>query len=72
MKYVYMQFARPTDATGVEVTLDTIDPNGNYLHIGNTTSDASGMYSYQWTPEIPGKYTVIATFAGTDSYYASL
>jgi hypothetical protein len=71
MKYVYMQFARPTNATGVEVTLDTIDPNGNYIHIGDTTTDPSGMYSLQWTPEVPGKYTVIATFAGTASYYAS-
>ena len=30
-----------------------------------TTSDASGFYSYQWTPDITGKYTVIATFGGT-------
>jgi len=71
MKYVYMQFARPTNASGVEVTLDAIDPNGNYIHIGDSTSDASGMYSLQWTPEIPGKYNIIATFAGTASYYAS-
>ncbi len=71
MKYVYMQFARPSNATGVEVTLDTIDPNGNFVHIGNATTDSSGMYSLQWTPEILGKYTVIATFAGTASYYAS-
>jgi hypothetical protein len=71
MKYVYMQFARPTSASGVEVTLDAIDPNGNWIPIGNSTSDSSGMYSLQWTPEIPGKYTIIATFAGTASYYAS-
>ena len=54
--------ARPTNAGGVEVSLDTIDPNGNFMHIGNTTSDSSGAFSYQWVPEIPGKYTVIATF----------
>jgi hypothetical protein len=24
-----------------------------------------------WTPDIPGKYTVVATFAGSNSYYAS-
>jgi len=71
MKYVYMQFARPTNANGIEITLDAIDPNGNYIHIGNTTSDASGMYSLQWTPEITGKYTIISSFAGTASYYAS-
>jgi outer membrane protein assembly factor BamB len=71
MEYVYMQKPRPTNATGVEVTLDTIDPNGNWIHIGTATSDASGMFSYQWTPEVPGKYTVIATFAGTNSYWPS-
>ncbi len=72
MKYVYMQFARPTNATGVDVSLDTVDPNGNYIHIGNTTTDSTGMFSYQWVPEIPGKYTVIATFPGSSAYYSSL
>jgi hypothetical protein len=55
----------------VPVTIDIIDPNGNYRHIGNTTSDTSGAYSYQWTPDIEGKYTVIATFEGSKSYYGS-
>ena len=73
MKYVYMQFARPTNATGVPISLDTIDPNGNFIHIGDTTSDQSGTYSYRWVPpsEIPGKYTIIATFAGSKSYWPS-
>jgi len=73
MKYVYMQFTRPANATGVAVSLDTIDPNGNFIHIGNTTSDQSGMFSYRWVPpaDIPGKYTIIATFAGSKSYWPS-
>jgi hypothetical protein len=73
MKYVYMQFDRPTEATGVLITLDAIDPNGNFIHIGETTSDASGMFSFRWVPpsEIPGHYTVIATFAGSKSYWPS-
>jgi len=71
MEYVYMQMPKPTDATGVEVTLDAIDPNNNFVHIGTVTSDASGFYSYQWTPDVPGKYTVIATFAGSKSYWPS-
>ncbi len=25
----------------------------------------------EWMPDIPGKYTVIATFAGSEAYYAS-
>ncbi len=62
MEYVYMQKPRPTEATGVPVIIDVLDANGNYRNIGNTTSDANGFYSLQWTPDIPGKFTVIATF----------
>jgi outer membrane protein assembly factor BamB len=71
MKYVYAQFPRPTDTTGVPVTLSVIDANGNYRDIGTTTSDADGFYSFNWTPDISGKYTVYASFAGSASYYPS-
>ena len=72
MKYVYLNFQRPATATGVEVTLDAIDPNNNFVHLGTTTSDSSGLYSFAWTtPDIPGKYTIIATFGGSGAYYAS-
>jgi hypothetical protein len=72
MEYVYMQKPRPPNATGVEVSLDAIDPNGNFVHLGTATSDASGLFSLAWkTPDVPGKYTVIASFTGTNSYYGS-
>jgi outer membrane protein assembly factor BamB len=71
MEYLYMQQAMPTNAKGVEVTLDTIDPNGNFVHIGTVTSDLTGAYGYMFTPEVPGKYTIIATFAGSESYGSS-
>jgi hypothetical protein len=71
MLYVYKQFPRPMNAKGVEVTLDVFDSNGNYRTIGTTTSDASGVFSFVWKPDISGKYTVIATFAGSKSYYPS-
>ena len=72
MSYLYMQFERPKNATGVPVSIDTIDPNGNYIHIGDTTSDSSGTFSYRWVPpDIPGQYTIIATFAGSNSYWPS-
>jgi hypothetical protein len=71
MRYVYMQFAKPSNATGVEVSIDVIDSNGNYRNIGTTTSDSSGDFSFAWKPDISGKYTVIATFAGSKSYYPS-
>ncbi|HLN88851.1 MAG TPA: PQQ-binding-like beta-propeller repeat protein, partial [Candidatus Binatia bacterium] len=71
MEYVYMQKPMPTDTTGVTVTLSVIDSNGNFRQIGSSTSDTSGSFSYQWQPDIPGKYTVIADFAGSESYYPS-
>jgi hypothetical protein len=71
MEYVYMQQPRPTNATGVPVMIDVIDANGNYRNIGNVTSDSSGTFSLTWQPDIPGQYTVIATFAGSNSYWPS-
>jgi outer membrane protein assembly factor BamB len=71
MKYVYAQFPYPTTATGVPVSIDVIDSNGNYRNIGTTTSDSSGMFTYTWTPDIVGSYTVIATFEGSESYWPS-
>jgi outer membrane protein assembly factor BamB len=71
MEALYMQQPKPNNATGVPVTLSVIDSNGNYRTIGTTTSDASGMYTYTWTPDIAGDYTVIASFAGSESYYGS-
>ena len=71
MEYVYMQKPKPTDATGVQVSINVIDANGNNRNIGMATSDSSGAFSFQWTPDIQGKYTVIATFAGSQSYYPS-
>jgi hypothetical protein len=71
MATVYEQQPMPTDMTGVPVTLTAIDPNGNFVTLGTTTSDASGFYSIAWTPPIPGHYTITATFAGSGAYYAS-
>ena len=71
MLYVYKQFTMPASATGVDVQLSVVDANGNFRNIGTATTDMSGTYGLQWTPDIPGKYTVIATFAGSGAYYAS-
>jgi len=71
MQYMFMEQGYPEDAKGVEVTLDAIDPNGNFVHIGRVTSDLSGFYSLMWEPENEGKYTIIATFEGSESYWAS-
>jgi hypothetical protein len=75
MQFVYMQQPCPTNVTGVPVTISAIDPNGNYVTLGNTISDASGLYSFTVdTSQLgagPGKYTIIATFAGSNGYWPS-
>jgi hypothetical protein len=70
MEYVYMQKPRPTNTTGVQVTLSVLDSNGNYRTIGTATTN-DGYFSYNWVPDIPGQYTVYASFAGTESYWQS-
>ena len=71
MEYVYMQKPKPTDVTGVTVELFVTDANNNYRSIGTTTTDSNGFYSYQWIPDISGKYVVYAKFAGSESYWPS-
>jgi hypothetical protein len=71
MEYVYMQQPKPTNATGVDAVITVVDPNGNCYDVGTATSDASGAYALAFKPEVPGQYTVIATFQGTGSYYGS-
>ena len=70
MEYVYMQKPRPTNTTGVEVTISVVDANGNYREIGITTT-VDGTFALNWKPDIEGQYTVYATFAGTESYWPS-
>lgn len=71
MGYVYQQKPLPSTFTGVDITIDVIDSNGNYRNIGTATTDASGTYSLRWVPDIEGKYTVKATFHGTKGYWPS-
>jgi hypothetical protein len=71
MEYVYMQQPMPTDVKGVPITISVLDSNGNYRQIGTTTSDGSGMFTFTWTPDIPGDFTVVASFEGSESYWPS-
>ena len=71
MQYLYLQYPKPTNATGVPVSLTYIDPNGNSYPVGSTVSDINGHYAYKFAPTLPGLYTVIATFGGSGSYYSS-
>jgi hypothetical protein len=75
MDYLHMQNATllnaPPMPNGVPVTIDAIDPSGNYVHIGDVTSDFSGLFKMQWTPDEEGEYTIVAGFSGSDSYWSS-
>jgi hypothetical protein len=71
MSYVYQQQPKPTNFTGVQVTISVLDSNGNYRTIGTTTTDSAGLYSLSWLPDIPGHYKVFASFAGTKGYWPS-
>jgi hypothetical protein len=71
MGYLYQDKPLPSNFTGVEVILNVIDANGNYRTIGTANTDFTGAYSYVWQPDIPGPFTVVATFAGTNGYWPS-
>jgi hypothetical protein len=75
MEFLYEQQPEPTNATGVTVKIDAIDPNGNFVNLGETTSDSNGFYCFQANPDMlsagAGTYKIIATFAGSQSYGSS-
>ncbi len=71
MEYLYMSGPKPTDIKGVNVTLTTLDPNGNIEYIGTTTCDPNGKYGISWAPPVPGLYKIIATFDGSGAYGSS-
>ena len=71
MEYLYEQQPVPDHASGVPVTLTAVDSNHNTFNIGTTTSDNTGLFHIAWTPPANGEYTVIASFGGSNSYFAS-
>ena len=66
-----MQQPKPTDAVGVEVTLTVLDPNGNVYDIATATSDVDGFFKASFIPQVPGEYTITASFASSESYWPS-
>jgi hypothetical protein len=71
MEYIHMQHQMPANVIGVPVSIDAVDPNGNFVHIGEATSDYTGRYQFVWTPTMEGNYQITATFMGDDSYGSS-
>jgi hypothetical protein len=71
MRHVYKHFSCPM-VSGVPVKLEVVvDPNGNWYDIGTAYTDATGFYSIEWEPPVPGHYLILASFAGSKSYYPS-
>ena len=53
MQYVWMQYPRPTNTTGVPVTISVLDPNNNTYQVATATSDANGFYSINFHSKCP-------------------
>jgi outer membrane protein assembly factor BamB len=71
MAHIHKGLSIPANVTGVPVSIDAVDPNGNYVHLGDAVSDMSGTYAFEWQPTMAGQYTITATFMGTASYGSS-
>ncbi len=58
--------------TGVPVTLTAIAADGTVTDIGTvTTNGYYGTFGSSWTPPSQGEYTIMASFAGDESYGSS-
>ncbi len=58
---------------GVKVVLTALNEETcEFTYIGEVYTDSSGTFSYLWTPEELGKYTVTATFMGSEAYGSSI
>jgi hypothetical protein len=77
MEYVYEE--KPIDGiwhnetiTGVPVVLTAIAADGTVTDIGSvTTNGYYGTFGTAWAPPKEGLYTIMASFAGDDSYGSS-
>jgi hypothetical protein len=71
MEYLHMQQPKPTNTTGVSVTLTAIKSDGSSVDIGKATSNEYGVYTFKWTPTDEDAYTIVANFEGDESYFSS-
>ena len=75
MDYLHGQNATlinsPPTPDGVPVQLTAMGADGSVVDLGTVTSDSTGHYGYLWNSTDAGLYTIYATFAGSNSYYAS-
>jgi hypothetical protein len=75
----YIHFQMPIDGLYHNVTIEGVpvmlyaenQETGESIYVGEAYTDATGSYSYLWTPDDVGMYTVTATFIGSNAYGAS-
>ncbi|MDR2203182.1 MAG: PQQ-binding-like beta-propeller repeat protein [Nitrososphaerota archaeon] len=72
MLYVYKNFGRPMDTTGVEVTIFA-KQGDREIDIGNVVSDDSGRYAASWAipDDATGTWDIYAYFSGSGAYFGS-
>ena len=66
-----MQKPRPTNATGVTVTLSVVDANGNYRDIGTTTATQTDSTALTGNQTSTANTQSTPSFAGSESYWPS-
>jgi hypothetical protein len=71
MEYLYMDQPQPMDTTGVPVMLMAMCSDGSIIDIATVYSDINGHYEYLWTPPTEDTYKILASFIGSDAYWAS-
>lgn len=76
MNYLHMQNAtlinNPPSPKGVSVELSAVGSDGSMIDIGSATSDSMGHFTKAWTPTDMDTYTILANFAGDESYWSSV
>ena len=75
MDYLHGQNATminsPPSLQGVPVQLIAVTSDNNIINLGTVTSNSLGTFGTTWSPPATGTYTIYASFAGSNSYYAS-
>jgi outer membrane protein assembly factor BamB len=72
MEFLHKQQSCPSDVKGVPVTLTAIKSDGKVIDLGTViTNGFYGTFGLDWMPEEEGTYTIVASFAGDDSYGSS-
>jgi hypothetical protein len=73
MQFLHMEQPCPSTIIGVPVELRAITSTGSIIEIINASSPTNlyGHFSYVWTPNATGQYTILARYHGDDSYLPS-